>query len=323
MRKRTLILSLLLLATVGLTGCDFDFWEWLAGQPLSPSDRLVDATPSPGDPAGEDAGEPDPAGEDEPPADDASPGGETPVLPPPPPEGEPFAAVQIRPLDEGRQNASFAQFRQELQAAVQAKDGGRLLQRVARDVNEGFDAYVSESGIDAFAEQWGLHDRPQDSPIWLLLERLLDLGGVFLDAEQRTFEAPHILRAYTTNQEAEGLHPAYHAVITGAGVNVRARPDLASDVVQQATYLVVRVLEPEAGETLPEITLSGRRYRWQRVQLPDGKIGYVADRYLWRPYDYRVGFTQDGQGQWRLQYLIREFDRFDEQADAGAGQGAV
>lgn len=281
-----------------LTGCSF--WDWLAGQPVSggripvesgiPSDETSDTGESPGE--GEDTPEPGPGTtpahgvEGGPP-----PGGSDPDSPPP---TGPFEAVEILPVDQSSDDPSLSAFKSRLYEIIRARDVDALLAAVDEEVRNGFG---DNNGIEAFKEIWGLDDDPGNSDLWYILSDILDLGGVFLDDDREIFVAPYVYALYDLD-----LDPFHHSVVTGDGVNVRAAPETTGPVLETVSYQVVRVL-PADDEDLPNIVLDGRQYRWQKVQLPSGTVGYMVDRYLWSPVGYRLAFGKQDDG-WRLIFLV-------------------
>jgi SH3-like domain-containing protein len=47
----------------------------------------------------------------------------------------------------------------------------------------------------------------------------------------------------------------------------------------------------------------GHPYGWLQVALADGQRGFVADRYLRSPIDYRVAFEKQ-DGNWRMTFFL-------------------
>lgn len=298
MPKKLALMLMLFLLPVVLTGCNF--WDWLAGVPVSGSGGRVavdDAAP-----AGTSTSTDDEAGDQ--PADDASDRPAHGVEGGPPPGGEgdasgdsdgPFEPVEIRPVDQAGDDPSLSAFKARLLEIIKNKDVEGLLSVVAPDIKNDFGG---NDGIEAFKEKWTLDSNPANSELWTILGDILDLGGVFLDEDRNIFVAPYVYALYSDID----LDPFSHLVVTGEGVNVRAAPAVDSPVLDSVSYQVVRQL-PTYGEELPEIELDGRTYRWAKVQLPSGTVGYMVDRYLWSPVGYRLAFSKTGD-DWRLIFLV-------------------
>ncbi|HEX6989824.1 MAG TPA: SH3 domain-containing protein [Bacillota bacterium] len=338
-RRPALVAVLVTALSLVLTGCGF--WDWLAGRPITRPAVSPAAVGGEGTPAdagdggdGQVAGgsapeEPDPAqGDETGPGDEAGGSGDAagsgdssgdPAGEPEPgsdgegsgdgvpdrcslwsagmePSPGPFEQVRLEPVDESAEDASFAAFKASLLDALARRDLAALEAAVHPQIKTDFGG---GTGLEDFRRQWGLDRDPEASPVWNVLTDILNLGGVLTGGgdEPRRFTAPYVYALYNAS-----LDPFGHAVVTGDGVNVRAQPSLEAEILDQASHLVVRVIQPEGN--LPPVQLSGRDYCWVRIQLPSGEIGYIADRFLWSPVGWRAAFEQDDEGAWRLTFLV-------------------
>jgi len=282
-RRPALVVALLAAASLLLAGCG-GFWDWLAGRPITrpaPAPAAVDdggGEAAPGRPGGgddggsatapgagtgagseEEAGAGDPAGDPDPTAGDEFVDGD--ILPDRcslwsaglEPSPGPFERITLEPVDEAGKEPSFAEFRASLLAALERRDLAALEAVVHPEIRTDFSG---ETGLADFRRQWGLDQDPEASPLWDVLTDLLNLGGVMTGGggdEPRRFWAPYVYALYNAS-----LDPFGHAVVTGAGVNVRAEPSLDAEILDQASHLVVRVLQAE--EELPRLELGGRVY---------------------------------------------------------------
>lgn len=304
LRRSLPALCILILISVGLTGCSF--WDWLAGVPVTDRAARGEIPPPATGPDGQDENTGD--GQSSIPSDDDSDddndsprhgqeGG-------PPPVGSgtgsgtsgsgPFPSIELRPVDESHDHPSMREFRQQFESIISKRDVEGLLAVVDPNIKNDFGG---NDGVEAFKTIWKLNENPENSEVWTVLQDIVSLGGVFLDEEQTLFVAPYVYALYDLD-----LDPFTHSVVTGEGVNVRTAPDTASSILETVSYIVVRVL-PTYDEELPTIDLEGRTYQWAKVQLPSGTIGYMVDRYLWSPVGYRLAFSRQGD-QWRLIYLL-------------------
>src|SRR5690606_6855925 len=323
-------IALLTILSLLLTGCSFSFWDWLAGRPITrPAEIPVgeetgdepgggrrdpvvstggDAAPGQGETgegggAAPGAGTPSTGDGETGSGDGAGGDGGAVVLPGRcamwagglEPSPGPFEEVTLEPVDEGSQDASFAGFRRSLLEALARRDVEALEAAVAPDIRTGFG---EDGGLESFRRQWGLDRDPENSLIWEILTDILNLGGIMTGGSDgpRVFTAPYVYALYSGPLDAFG-----HAVVTGAGVNIRAEPSTEAWILDQASHLVVRVIRSE--RELPTVELSGRTYCWVQVQLPSGEIGYVADRFLWSPAGWRAMF-QEGDDGWRMTLLV-------------------
>src|SRR5687768_17495706 len=93
------------------------------------------------------------------------------------------AAAQERfvmPVDEAKQDASFAAFRAELIAAVERRDAKYVLSIVDRDIINGFD---SSGGPKEFESIWKLN--ASNSKFWETFLPVIKNGGHFITEGRR------------------------------------------------------------------------------------------------------------------------------------------
>ncbi|MBE3590690.1 MAG: SH3 domain-containing protein, partial [Firmicutes bacterium] len=201
----------------------------------------------------------------------------------------PFTIYTLRPVDESAKDAALVQFLASLKKAVAAKDAAALTALLDPEVSAG----DGTQGLDAFRRRWGLDKGAAASPLWALINTALSMGGAFAPGASDTFVLPYAAALFPSR-----LDPSRYRVVTAANVNVRAQPSLDAPAVGTAAYLVVRRLDPAAGETLPAVTLNGQAYRWVKVQLPSGTVGYMVEKYLWNPAVRVV--LRKSSGGWRV-----------------------
>jgi SH3 domain-containing protein len=203
------------------------------------------------------------------------------------------AAAQSRklyPVDEAAQDRSFRIFRDQLLAAARKRDKKFILSIVDPKIQNSFGG---DGGIEEFQEMWRLD--AQDSELWKVLTDVLSMGGSFgLDEGKRSFEAP-----YVSSKWQDRFDPFEYKAAIEKKVNVRARASISAPVITKLSYDIVK-LEP--GDPVKEET-GKDSYTWIKVSTPDGKVGYVSDKYLRSPIDYRAGFVKKN-GRWVMTYLI-------------------
>lgn len=192
----------------------------------------------------------------------------------------------LTPVDEAGRDPAFARFRAELLDAVERRDTAFVLEVLAHDVLPDFGG---DRGVEGFRRAWLTGERPPEERLWPVLMEVLRGGGVFVD--DSTFVAPYTFAAFP-----EALDPFRHRVVTGAGVRVRAEPGLGGEVLTHLSHTVVAV--PERREVAER---SGRE--WMRIELRDGRRGWMAREYLKSPLDYRAVFVRR-DGRWRLRSLV-------------------
>ena len=99
---------------------------------------------------------------------------------------------KLNPIDEGRSDASFIEFRTNLLAAIERKDLDYVLSQCHEDVMVSFG---SEGGVADFRSMWFDGD-PEDSEFWQTMKKILDLGGTWFSEDPVTFAAPYVFSTF-------------------------------------------------------------------------------------------------------------------------------
>ncbi len=184
------------------------------------------------------------------------------------------AGPRLAFADEASRDASFAAYRDQLLAAVRARDAKTVLALSDPNVRTSFGG----GGGRADLEQ-ALQDE-----VWGELEQLLALGGTFRDG---MFWAPYVYSAWPESHDAfETLAVIADDVLLreSADANAPAIANLSRD-------LVTRASEP------------GDPGAWTKVTTADGKTGFVESKFVRSPVDYRAGFKRTADG-WRMTAFV-------------------
>ena len=192
---------------------------------------------------------------------------------------------ELRPVDEAAQQPDFFTFRAQLQAAVARRDVAAVLAVVSPTIRNTFG---DDDGKAAFEKMWRL-DQP-DSELWQELGTALALGGSFDSAGN--FVAP-----YTFSRWPNAIDSFEHVAVVGSQVTVRAAPSMTSAALASLSFAVV----PVARDAKQRPVTAAEN--WTSVRLNDGRTGYVANRYVRSPIDYRAIFARV-DGAWRLIMFI-------------------
>lgn len=194
-----------------------------------------------------------------------------------------LAAAQVGkllPVDEAARDSEFFAFRAQLQAAVARHDAEAVLAAVDPHIRNTFG---DDNGIEAFRRIWKL---PAGERLWDELGTVLAFGGGFQGGG--SFSAPYVFARWPETFDSFG-----HVAVLGRGVRVRAEPNLTSRVLTALSFDIVPLAPPYAGEDA----------EWTRIKLRDGRIGYIASRYVRLPVDYRALFNKV-DGRWRMTAFI-------------------
>lgn len=190
------------------------------------------------------------------------------------------AAEPLPPVDAASTQPDFFSFRARLQQAVAAHDVETVLSVVSPRV---LNSFGPDNGLETFRRMWALDD--SGSRFWREFGAVLALGGSFDNAGR--FVAP-----YTYSEWPQSRDAFTHVAVIGESVNVREAPSLDAAAVDSASFEILRSLEP-----------GGKTGNWTRVVLDDGRAGYISNRYIRSPIDYRAIFEKQ-YGRWWLTVFV-------------------
>jgi hypothetical protein len=200
-------------------------------------------------------------------------------------------ARKLQPVDEAKKDASLLRFRAQLQAAIARHDVAALRQSTDPDIRYSFGADGGRQSFLARFSPAGAGAASAPSPLWAELGRVLSLGGALVSPTE--FCAPYVFARFP-----EDLDAFAYVVVTSVAAPVRAQPAEDAPVLETLHYDIVR--RDEKGGAPATV---GTRAEWVRVVTPTGKSGYLHDRDLRSPTDYRACFHKDA-GQWLLTTFV-------------------
>ncbi|MCP3970982.1 MAG: hypothetical protein GY717_11835 [Rhodobacteraceae bacterium] len=202
--------------------------------------------------------------------------------------------LHVPPVDEGANNAGFAEYRARFLQAVVARDIDAMLTLTDQKVNLSFGG---ETGHDDFRamltvnpttlseEHRDMAPRMRES-YWAALETVLRLGGQFQD-DGTVFVAPYTFVA----EIPEDLDAFETYFVTSRSASLLDRPIRFGKSLTRLYYDVVQA--QEGGEGTP----------FMQVRLGDGTTGYVQRDHVRSVVDYRARFENEG-GHWRMVTFI-------------------
>jgi hypothetical protein len=179
---------------------------------------------------------------------------------------------RLFPADEASSRPEFFQYRTRLLVAIEQRDVEAVLEAVDPRIRLGFDA---SGGVNALRELLGPH-----AEAWEELRMVLAGGGSFTSPV--SFAAPYVYAEWP-----EALDSFACAAVVGTNVRLRQAPRLDAPIITAVSHAIVRVVDEVEGRL------------WTRVQLGDGRSGYVWHAYVRRPTDYRALFNLI-DGRWRM-----------------------
>jgi hypothetical protein len=187
--------------------------------------------------------------------------------------------LPVKPVDEAVTDHGFFLFRARVQTALATHDTAEIMKIVDPGI---LNSFGGDGGKEEFRQHWAL-ESPEKSQLWGALGFVLALGGRFL--EDSTFYAPYLVEG-TTGDGFESL------VVLGANIAVHSEPVSTSQVIDTLSF-------EEVTKWRKKSTTLG----WEPIRTRKGRTGWVLQRHLRSPIDYRAGFVRR-QGQWWLRTLV-------------------
>lgn len=180
-------------------------------------------------------------------------------------------------VDEGPRDPSFAAYRDQLLAAVRARDTKAVIALADPKIRTSFGGDRGSADLERLL----VVANPDGFSI---LEQVLTNGGTFREG---SFWAPYVYSAFPDEHDAFTM-----LAVTGDDIPLRASGDPNAPVLATLSRdIVERVSQPN--HTGP----------WIEVKTADGKTGFVEAQYVRSPVDYRAGFNKGPNG-WRMTALV-------------------
>jgi hypothetical protein len=191
---------------------------------------------------------------------------------------------KLPPVDEAINDATWLRFKSHLLDALSKRDQKFVLGIVDARIRN-----ISEkNGIAEFRKLWDLQSA--GSALWIELQKVLSLGGVFVRRARAPTEfcAPYVYYKWPDNAPAE----ADGAVIAREAL-LKAEPSIAAQTLQTLSYDMVKVLDWEVSDAAQD-----SKQAWVKLQTRAG-VGYLPEEQVRSPLEYRACFVKSGRG-WRM-----------------------
>ncbi len=192
-----------------------------------------------------------------------------------------YERVPVPPLDESFKAPALQDLRNRLLAAVTARNTEAVVRLAAEDIHLSFGGDTGHEDLRRFLE---------DEDYWHELEQALRMGGVYYGGEAPSFWAPFVWGA--RDVEAAGMDPFDTYVVIGREVQLRAKPARDATALAELGYEAVLSLRDEQG-----YPASDQGGEWMRIELADGRQGWIAATYLYPLVGLRLSFEKR-QGRW-------------------------
>ena len=229
-----------------------------------------------------------------------SPIASTAPTPSPQPKLDGFPHQRI--LLKDQTNPEFAKFRQQLQQAIQKRDARFISALIPqKGLTLGF-------GRPNTAKQLKLDD--PKAPFWSILEKAMGSTCGFADPNDTTpakgWICPTVSRDFYQQYPPKpdtppGLeYELSNVIVVGDRVNVRALPNLNSEVVGILSNEVVKFDKKRFENSQEEqVKATNPISDWTPVILPNRKQGYVYNRYAYQALENRAIFKKIN-GKWQI-----------------------
>jgi hypothetical protein len=193
---------------------------------------------------------------------------------------------RLKRWDEGPQDASFLKFRNNLKDIIARKDASALFKVLASDIKIDFGGF---GGGPEFHKMWKPYDK--DSKVWAALSLVVEGGGNF-DAPVQ-FSAPYVSSAFPSD-----LDEFEHLVVTADNAVMRAAPKPDAAVVRKLDLDILTIVK-SASKPQHEAGPND----WSEVKDAKGVHGFVLDRDVRSPLDYRIQFVKQ-KGRWVIASFV-------------------
>lgn len=212
-----------------------------------------------------------------------------------------FSQKVMPPRDETSSDPTLTSFVSDLKKAIAEKNEQWIYAHLDESV---ISTYGDEATIEVFKTYWA--PETDSTAFWPYLERVVELGGVFLhDPNDETgryqFVFPY---AYDIEMEFEDDYFMY-GVITGKNVNLRSAPNTKASVVRQLNYDVIFYIYDEEDQQQEVSLTSWGEPEWYHITTTDKKYdGWVNWKYVHSPYGARLFLFKDKSGKWKISSFV-------------------
>lgn len=221
-----------------------------------------------------------------------------------------FPHWHIAVVDRSSQSADFRQFHQQLWGAVHHRDA-RFMQSI---INAQTMLEIDRTDIPISTLNL---DNPE-APFWFQMEKAIAKGcaietnsSIPRDSGTSVWLCSPVLRAFEAAGKnappgEDGTMYGNYVAIVGQDVNVRAEPGTSAPIIGRVSNEIVK-FDRDRFESLPERMkqemVSWNLNGWTPVILPNGRRGYVSNRYAYKPLERRAIFVKSG-GNWQLRGFV-------------------
>lgn len=207
-----------------------------------------------------------------------------------------FKPAKLKPVNESKKNTELRKFLQDLLKVIENKDVEGLKSYIDSNIKASFGG---DDGISDFIEMWELDIKPEKSMVWQELKNAILLGGTFNKDNENAYYTPYLHTRFPSDYDA-----FEYAAITGNNVNIRDKPSTGGNVVTKLSYDIVKVLQYDMTASKQREKIGDQTHDWMKIQMADGKTGYVWGKFCRSSIDYRAGFAKVRDEGWKMTFFV-------------------
>lgn len=205
-----------------------------------------------------------------------------------------FQPMQLLPVDESKQDPTLRKTLDDLLIIINNKDVEGLKSFIDKNITVSFGG---ENGLEDFITFWDLDLNPKKSMLWDVLKTTITLGGTFDEENKNAYYTPYIFTKFPED-------PFEFGIIVGEKVNIRAEPNLKGALVRQLSHELVRLIAYDKPFDSRTLTIGNETHDWLKIEMADGKTGYVWGKFFRSGIDYRAGFSKVRDEGWKMTFLV-------------------
>jgi hypothetical protein len=189
-----------------------------------------------------------------------------------------FKYYELSPVDQANEVKGLIEFRDELITNIKERNIDFLYKYFDEQGKWDFGGTTKEQIL----ESW-------DEESWLELQKAVLLGGAFFDEEKTLFISP-----YTFMLFPDEFEDSYEfEVAIKDHVEVYIPKDVDSNLIEILNYTIVkRIYEDDEYDSY-----------WKKIEMSDGRVGYVIGDSIRSPIDYRIGFEKV-KNDWKITFFL-------------------
>jgi hypothetical protein len=202
-----------------------------------------------------------------------------------------FIAIeyQLLPPQEQNYEAEFEKDFNKFKEAIYNKDLLALDGFLDEAIRVSFGG---QSGKPDFYAEWELDQDPDQSGLWIELEKIIRLGGIY-DAKTKIFIAPYVYADFP--DEFDSFE---HFAIIDKEVKAYETEDIGAGIIDELNYNIIKL------NTFDSTFWQKTDYDFIKIETPSGRIGFIQKQFIRSPTGYRLSLKCNDNGEWKMTFLV-------------------